>query len=70
MPAPKNPNTAAATAVLVRRAQERKAAELTAAGWLVFAPESADAVRVLVEQAKARGEAIEWHIDLKGQPSQ
>jgi len=39
MPAPKNPNTAAATAVVRRRGQETMAAKLRAAGWKVTPPE-------------------------------
>lgn len=38
MPAPKNPNTAAATAAAVRRGQETAAAKLRAAGWTVTPP--------------------------------
>lgn len=38
MAAPKNPNTAAATAATRRKAQERKAAELRAAGWTATPP--------------------------------
>jgi hypothetical protein len=44
MPAPKNPNTAAATAAATARrqrtAQERRAGELRAVGWLVVPPEA------------------------------
>ena len=39
MPAPKNPNTAAATAAVRRRGQETMAAKLRAAGWTVTPPE-------------------------------
>jgi hypothetical protein len=39
MPAPKNPNTAAATAAVRRRGQETMAAKLRAAGWAVTPPE-------------------------------
>lgn len=39
MPAPKRPNTAAATAAVVRRGQETMARKLRAGGWLVVAPE-------------------------------
>lgn len=42
MPAPKRPNTAAATAAVVRRGQETMAAKLRAAGWTVIPPEDAD----------------------------
>jgi hypothetical protein len=38
MPAPKNPNTAPATAGKIRAALDRKAAALRAAGWTVEAP--------------------------------
>lgn len=41
MPAPKNPNTAAATEAVRRRGQETMAAKLRAAGWVVIAPEDA-----------------------------
>ncbi len=65
MPAPRRPNTAAATAAVVRRAQERKANELTAVGWLVVPPEHALAVaRVLA--ATADSDVVVWCIDLKG----
>lgn len=40
MPAPKKPNTAAATAVVRRRGQETMAAKLRDAGWLVVPPPS------------------------------
>jgi len=39
MPAPKRPNTAAATAVIRRRGDETAAARLRKAGWLVVPPE-------------------------------
>jgi hypothetical protein len=39
MPAPKRPNTAPATAALVRRGQETMAAKLREAGWTVTPPE-------------------------------
>lgn len=39
MPAPKRPNTAAATAAVVRRGLETMAAKLRAAGWTVIPPE-------------------------------
>lgn len=42
MPAPKKPNTAAATAAVVRRGQETAAAKLREAGWLVVPPEEVD----------------------------
>lgn len=40
MPAPKKPNTAAATAAVRRRGQETMAAKLRKAGWLVVPPPS------------------------------
>lgn len=40
MPAPKNPNTAAATAAVRRRGDETAAARLRAHGWLVLPPEA------------------------------
>jgi hypothetical protein len=39
MPAPKRPNTAAATEAVRRRGQESMAAKLREAGWLVVPPE-------------------------------
>lgn len=39
MPAPKNPNTAAATAAVRRRGDETAAARLRKHGWLVIPPE-------------------------------
>lgn len=39
MPAPKRPNTAAATAAVRRRGQETMAAKLRRAGWVVTPPE-------------------------------
>lgn len=39
MPAPKNPNTRAATAATIRRGQETMAAKLRAAGWTVLPPD-------------------------------
>lgn len=51
MAAPKKPNTAAATAAVRRKAQDRKAAELRAAGWTVAPPEDgADRIRPRVCQ--------------------
>jgi hypothetical protein len=38
MPRPNNPNTAAATAAVIRRAQERQADKLRAAGWTCTPP--------------------------------
>jgi hypothetical protein len=40
MPAPKKPNTAAATAAVRRRGDETAAARLRASGWLVISPEA------------------------------
>lgn len=40
MPAPKTPNTAAATAAVRRRGDETAAARLRANGWLVLPPET------------------------------
>jgi hypothetical protein len=42
MPAPKKPNTTAATAATRRRGQETMAAKLRAAGWVCIPPEQAD----------------------------
>lgn len=42
MPAPKTPNTAAATAATMRRGDETAARKLRARGWLVVPPELAD----------------------------
>lgn len=42
MPAPKNPNTAAATAAVRRRGEETMAAKLRARGWKCTPPESTD----------------------------
>jgi hypothetical protein len=44
MPAPKRPNTAAATAKVVRRGQETVAAKLRAGGWLCLSPEQVAAL--------------------------
>jgi len=41
MPAPKNPNTVAATAAVRRRGDETAAARLRTHGWLVIPPEAA-----------------------------
>lgn len=51
MPAPKRPNTAAATAAVRRRGSETMAAKLREAGWLAVAPEHADAVLTAVQFA-------------------
>lgn len=40
-----NPNTVAATATVFRKGEDRKAAELRAAGYIVLAPEDAQALR-------------------------
>lgn len=40
MPAPKRPNTAAATAAVRRRGDETAAARLRAHGWIVIPPEA------------------------------
>ncbi len=40
MPAPKRPNTAAATAAVLRRGDETAAARLRNHGWLVLSPEA------------------------------
>ncbi len=49
MPAPKRPNTAAATEASVaarrRAADERLAAQLYSRGWLLMAPENAEEIR-------------------------
>lgn len=42
MPAPKKPNTAAATAAVRRKKQDRMAAELRQAGWTVIPSDDAD----------------------------
>lgn len=58
MPAPKRPNTAAATAAVVRNAQERKAAELRAAGWTVWPPTS--------EERTTNFDIAQWILDDAG----
>lgn len=40
MPAPKNPNTAAATAAVLRRGDDTAATRLRKHGWLVIPPEA------------------------------
>lgn len=45
MPAPKKPNTTAATAAVVRRGQETMAAKLREAGWVCIPPEDAQQAR-------------------------
>lgn len=50
MPAPRRPNTAAATATVRRTALERRAAELRAAGYVVLSPGDADALRAHVAE--------------------
>lgn len=44
MPAPKNPNTAAATAAVRRRGDETAAARLRDHGWLTLPPEAVAAL--------------------------
>lgn len=44
MPAPKRPNTAAATAAVRRRGDETAAARLRAHGWVVISPEQVEAL--------------------------
>lgn len=39
MPKPNNPNTAAATAAVIRRGQETMARKLRDAGWMAIPPE-------------------------------
>lgn len=39
MPAPKNPNTAKATATVIRRGDETAAARLRGHGWIAIPPE-------------------------------
>jgi len=51
MPAPKRPNTTAATAAVVRRGQETQAAKLRAAGWAVLSPEQVDSLPPEVRKA-------------------
>lgn len=62
MPAPKRPNTAAATAAVVRKAQDRKAEELREAGWLVVAPDNLT-YREAVDRLNDRHYAIREQID-------
>jgi hypothetical protein len=52
MPAPKRPNTAAATEAVRRRGQETMAAKLREAGWVVMEPKEADIISLIVEAAK------------------
>lgn len=40
MPAPKVPNTAAATRTIIRKGQETQARKLREAGWIVIPPEA------------------------------
>jgi hypothetical protein len=49
MAAPKTPNPTAGAAAVQRKALERKAAELLAAGWFLAAPEKAGDVRTALE---------------------
>lgn len=46
MPAPKKPNTAAATAAVRRRGDETAAARLRSHGWLALPPEAVDGLPV------------------------
>lgn len=53
MPAPKRPNTAAATAAVRRRGDETAAARLRNHGWIVIPPEGvADLPPEVVESAQ------------------
>lgn len=45
MPAPKRPNTAAATFAVVHRGHETMAKKLRAAGWVVVAPENEQQIK-------------------------
>lgn len=45
MPAPKRPNTAAATEAVRRRGQETMAAKLREAGWVALSPETIETYR-------------------------
>lgn len=56
MPAPKSPNTAAATAAVRRRGQETAAAKLRQAGWLVTPPEGATSAEANFEGRRATPE--------------
>lgn len=42
MPAPKNPNTAKATATTIRKGQETMARKLREKGWICIPPEDAN----------------------------
>jgi len=69
MAAPKRPNTAAATAVVIRKAQERKAAELRAAGWTVYPPsgEGHDAPHALTHDQLIERVDLPGVVDVAGQ---
>ncbi len=54
MPAPKTPNTAAATAAVRRKKQDRMAAELRDAGWTVVPPDEADNPPTTAGKSSAR----------------
>lgn len=56
MPAPKTPNTSAATAANQRRGDETAAARLRAAGWLVVPPER---ITRQMEEAMSRTYTVE-----------
>lgn len=60
MPAPKRPNTTAATAAVVRRGQETQAAKLRAAGWLVLSPEEA---ATILDESRSAHVVAEWFAD-------
>lgn len=62
MPRPHSPNTAAATAAVRRKAQDRKAEELREAGWLVVAPDDLT-YREAVDQLNDQHFAIREQID-------
>lgn len=52
MPAPRTPNTAAATAAVLRRGDETAAARLRSHGWIVVPPEAvADLPAEVVQRA-------------------
>jgi 3-methyladenine DNA glycosylase Tag len=52
MPAPKRPNTAAATAAVRRRGQETMARRLREAGWLVVPPEQVEDTQAALAYAQ------------------
>lgn len=61
MPAPKSPNTAAATAAVRRRGQETAAAKLREAGWVVIPPERVAELSRLLFEAR---EHVEMYADV------